>query len=404
MYIFRTSGKAMFGDMADTLLSKQISDAIALKVAEYQGTDMTEENFQTRLKELLTAAKAIDPHGVCKQKRTVKIPYRLVEVFCKVVSILQECELNLAALCRECGVHEKTLSLLHFEDSLITTQPIPRLKSCARSLVAKAEVARQNMNTSLRAFESSGTVTIRDVIDKQFKRASPTDPHVAIDAAFLGGMSGETGDNLMQKTLLSELPLEGDKILLPAAHTALQNLISSPLYTFVSETMQGYADSAAGVVSSLKGRTVPEIAKGKVAPLVQECLDRCLFFCSAVCEKKKKVFGKAALVKQFKALEQLMKDSDKAKLELDASLLDDLRIYSWACDDEWELTIRKAEEELRKKHGMDGSAAVEPAASSSSEPSKKKHKASGSASSSSSSLDKTKSKEELLKGTVFSLF
>ena len=166
----------MFGEVAETLISKEISDAVQVEVGKLKDTDMTEKSWKVSLKLLLAAAQAADPTKIARPKRTVLIPYRGIEVFVKVGSMLAECELNLSSLAKERAIYDGKLCLLQFESELISGKPPPRLKTCEPLMLSRAEVARGNMNTCLQAFESSGTATIRSVIDTKFKKILSTDP------------------------------------------------------------------------------------------------------------------------------------------------------------------------------------------------------------------------------------
>ena len=65
-----------------------------------------------------------------------------------------------------------------------------------------------------------------------------------------------------------------------------------------------------------------------VPPLVQECLDRALLWNEYTISGDKTVYGQEALGQKYERLNKLMSNEERANVDLDASWLDDLRIYS----------------------------------------------------------------------------
>ena len=388
-------GKAMFGETAQALLSSSITAAITLEMQAYIATDMTEATLKAATKALLTKAQEADANKLCRPKRSVVVQYRGIAVVCKVSSMLMEVELNLAAMCKERAVLDQQLDKLQFENELIDDSKVEvRLKSVAASLVARPQIARQNMTSSLRAFESSGTATLREVIESKFKKCNSIDPHFEVDACFLAGMSGDCGETLLSEMMIGHFPSVGGEGTLQKTYTNLQVLAQSPLYKFVSEAVQGQLLSMISIVSSLRSKTVPELKKGCATPLMQACLDKALFFAEAEVDKKK-VYGRPALEHLHLCLSKLMEDPERAKVDLDASWLDDLRIYWWAIPAEWAELIDFAETILRDKHGVQEEAGAPAAAS------KKAKKSSGSAAASSST---GQTKDQMLRSIVLSQF
>lgn len=62
--------------------------------------------------------------------------------------------------------------------------------------------------------------------------------------------------------------------------TDIQYLATRPWYTSVSDSSQGRVSSVSSIRIALKLKHAPELKKGKVACLVQQCLDRTLLFCT----------------------------------------------------------------------------------------------------------------------------
>ena len=73
-------GEALFDDLAQKLLSQQVSAAIEKEVKKLAAVNMTAQLFDQKCREILIAAAEADPGELLKGRRTVTINYRGIEV------------------------------------------------------------------------------------------------------------------------------------------------------------------------------------------------------------------------------------------------------------------------------------------------------------------------------------
>ena len=146
-----------------------------------------------------------------------------------------------------------------------------------------------------------------------------------------------------------------------------------------------------------------------MSAVVQQSLDKLIWFCTHQEKGGTKVVGFDALAKRFDALEKLLeveckgkgkdKGNGKDESEVEPADLDDLRCFHWAVLPEWKEVIDVAEQLLRQRYAGEAKDAEQPKDG---EPSSKKAKKTGAAASSASSSGP--SKEESLRRAVLAGF
>ena len=362
-------GKKLFGDTLQVLLSQECSkiiwDAVEAQLHDKALDATLMRTFTTGVHEKCVAN---DPKKLMKSRRMCKVWYRKQEVECRVDTILQEIELVLGCLIKECAVATETqLPQLHFEEQLIRDSGRTTLKSVEDSLLPKYKYARVLMNVTLAAFETGGADSVVSVVNAKKEVCCKQDPTFQMEANWLKGMVGDVGTNICEEETLACFPDITNKISITGCIQKLQMLQKSALVNFVP-VGSGMVASCLEMVSQLQLSTPPDFSKNKITEIMSACVDRCKYFLSLQIEEQKKnddaveeepriktIYGAQVLQREYQVLVGVLAKDEGSMLT--PGHLRNLRLYWWLCEPDWKTALEQGEALLRRKHGLDGAPA-----------------------------------------------
>ena len=363
-------GKKLFDDTLQQVLSKQCSELIWTEVkTQLKNHKMTPELSRKFITDVHGKCLALDPQKLMKAKRKVRVCYREQQVDCKVDTILAEIELVVGTLIKEVAVTQENdgIPFLHFEPELISTIEQPTLASVAGEMLPKYKYGRVLMNCTLAAFESGGNETVVSVVNSKKEACIKHDPTFQMDANWLKGMCGTTGETICEGELLHCFPDGlGQPMTYDTCLQKLQVLQKSALVNFVPPAL-GNVTSALEIVNQLKLSTPPDFAKSKITTFMSCIVDRCQYFLRlAIKDRSEKPTGKKeegevvatkfvtgleALKHEYGILQDALEKDEGSLVTPD--MLRNFRVFWWLCEPSWKPTLSNAEAVLRRKHGLD---------------------------------------------------
>ena len=249
--------------------------------------------------------------------------------------------------------------MLVFEDELIDARTVPAaiLGSYSQELLDGPRLARKSLNAALTAFESGGAVEIFDVVKRAEPKTTAIDKTFFVDTALLGGMTGEQGEMIMKDKLLTAIPHDAAsaaQMNLAGCSAAVSQISRSSLAKFVSGPVRGHVSTCAEIVQQLALKSPPTLVPGKMSNFVQSFIDRLQWFCSYSRTQKKAEntwYGAAALREANKDLGALI-ESEHEHASLDASHINQFRLFWWLAEPDMCHNVDFVEELLRARHGL----------------------------------------------------
>ena len=143
--------------------------------------------------------------------------------------------------------------------------------------------ARASLNFALSVFTPDGDTTISAECERKGLSTIGSDKNFILENSFLSGMEGAQGEAVLRANVLAALPSKAgldDTFTIENIIINIQACARSSLCKFVSISAKGHMDTICDLVCSIKSKSPPLFALGKVSPLVQEAIDRLTFFAS----------------------------------------------------------------------------------------------------------------------------